>query len=106
MIEHTARSPQSHLEMCLHFSGVISFMLFFLQTDKVNTYWRGYFWLCAVSPEPLNIPTYPYFWQPLLGLSSKSEVRRVAASLGRTLHAFRHPIDAAKRCAYDPFSGG
>jgi hypothetical protein len=48
-------------------------MLFLLQAGKANIYWRGYFWLSVVSPEPLNIPTYPYFWQLLLGLSSKSK---------------------------------
>lgn len=60
-------------------------MLFLLQAGKANIYWRGYFWLSVVvSPEPLNIPTSPYFWQLLLQLGSKSKVRRVVASLGRT----------------------
>ena len=81
-------------------------MLFFFQAGKANIYWRGYFWLSAASPEPWNILMYPYFWQLLLELRAKSKVCRVAASLGRTLHAFLHPIDAAKRCAYCLFSGG
>jgi hypothetical protein len=81
-------------------------MLFLLQMVKAKIYWRGYFWLSAVSPEPLNIPMYPYFWQLLLGLNSENKVCRRAASLGRTLHAMLHPPDAAKPCAYGLFSGG
>ena len=80
-------------------------MLFFLQADKANIYWRGYFWLSVVSPEPLNIPTYPYFWQLLLVLSSKSKVCLEAASSGRTLLATLHPSDATKLFAYGLFSG-
>jgi len=81
-------------------------MLFLLQAVKANIYWRGYFWLSVVSPEPLNIPTYPYFWQLLLGLSSKSKVSREAGSLDRTLQAMLHPTDSAKLCAYGLFSAG
>jgi hypothetical protein len=72
-------------------------MLFLLQEGKAKIYWRGYFWLSLVSPELLNIPTCPYFWQLLPELSSKCKVCRVAASLGRTLQAMQHPTDAARR---------
>jgi hypothetical protein len=77
-------------------------MLILLQAVKAKIYWRGYFWLSLVSPEPLNIPTCPYFWQLLPELSSKSKVCREAASLGSTLQSMQHPTDAAnaKRCAY------
>jgi hypothetical protein len=81
-------------------------MLFFLQAGKANIYWRGYFWLSVGSPELLNIPTYPCFWQLLLGLSSKSKFCRVVASLDRTLQAMLPSTDTAKRFAYGLFSGG
>jgi len=78
-------------------------MLSLLQAGKADIYWRGYFWLSAGSPEPLNIPTYPYFWQLFLRFGSKSKVCLVAAFFGRTLHAILHHTDAAKRCGYGLF---
>jgi hypothetical protein len=62
LIKHIARSPESHLEMCLQFSNVGSFFFLFLRGGKAKLYWRGYSWLSVVvSPE-----TIEHFYVPLI----------------------------------------
>jgi hypothetical protein len=75
------------------------------QAGKANIYWRGYVWLSVyVSPESLAIPTYLFWWQFLLGVSSK-QVKSVASltSGDRNFHATLHLTGAAKRYAFGLF---